>query len=402
MRRRAVRITLLALLLLIGAGAGVVAWTIDGQRRTLTTNRDNVTERLDRILAAIGDIGAAQQAYVAPGQSAQAAFEEVAGQIQRVYTELQAVQPLLRSPESTELAKVISDGAAALVETDGSARGHLRTDQVLWAAEIVFGQARDTRATMTQAVRALHAAESRTRLSEQDQLARTLWSVVLGAGGIWAIGLIAFTWMPQPQPAAVQAAGDTDQPLQPAARQPIAGAQSKSTRTVDLTAVSRVAADISQLISGDAVPAVLARTAALVDASGIILWMGAGEELFAVAAHGYDKRTIAKLGAIARSADNATAAAWRNGEVRFVRGEAGANGAIVSPMFGPDGCVGVLAAEVRHGRESDPDTRAVAAMIASQLAMVLSAWPGPSTGQVEQVPEPQLPGARPLREASGL
>jgi hypothetical protein len=124
--------------------------------------------------------------------------------------------------------------------------------------------------------------------------------------------------------------------------------------------------------------------------------------LFAVAAHGYDKRAIAKLGAIARSADNATAAAWRNGQVGVVRGDAGANGAIVAPMFGPDGCVGVLAAEVRHGRESDADARAVTAMIASQLAMVLSAWPGPSSVPGEQVTEARAPGARPLREASGL
>ena len=44
------------------------------------------------------------------------------------------------------------------------------------------------------------------------------------------------------------------------------------------------------------------------------------------------------------------------------------NGAIVAPMFGPDTCIGVLAAEVRHGREQDASTRAVTMMVAAQLA----------------------------------
>jgi hypothetical protein len=51
------------------------------------------------------------------------------------------------------------------------------------------------------------------------------------------------------------------------------------------------------------------------------------------------------------------------------------NGAIVAPMFGPDTCIGVLAAEVRNGREQDASTRAVTMMVAAQLAGVLSAWP---------------------------
>ena len=56
-------------------------------------------------------------------------------------------------------------------------------------------------------------------------------------------------------------------------------------------------------------------------------------------------------------------------------GDLVSNGAIVAPMFGPDRCVGVLAAEVRHGREQDAATQAVTIMIAAQLATVIGAWP---------------------------
>jgi hypothetical protein len=76
--------------------------------------------------------------------------------------------------------------------------------------------------------------------------------------------------------------------------------------------------------------------------------------------------------------DNATAAAWRLGELRVVPGDIMSNGAIVAPMFGPHCCVGALAAEVRHGRESDSPTQAVTAMIAAQLASIVAAWPAAS------------------------
>jgi hypothetical protein len=55
-----------------------------------------------------------------------------------------------------------------------------------------------------------------------------------------------------------------------------------------------------------------------------------------------------------------------------------ANGALAIPLVGADGCVGVFAIEVRHGREADPATRAVAAMFAAQLSTILPVWPAAS------------------------
>ena len=60
------------------------------------------------------------------------------------------------------------------------------------------------------------------------------------------------------------------------------------------------------------------------------------------------------------------------------------NGAIVAPMFAPDTCIGVVAAEVRHGREQDPSTRAVTTMVAAQLATVLGAWPSASPARAAE------------------
>ena len=58
------------------------------------------------------------------------------------------------------------------------------------------------------------------------------------------------------------------------------------------------------------------------------------------------------------------------------------HGAVAVPITGVSGCVGVFAAEVRNGREEDPATRAVAAILAAQLAGIVPAWPAGSATEV--------------------
>ena len=214
MQRRALRITILALLLLIGGAAGGFIWNADAQRRTRAAAHDSLDERLDRLVLTVADIGSAQQAYVAPGQSPQAAFEQSDSQIQRVFSDIEALGQSLRSEQAPELIGVIKDSTTSLVEADTSARDHLRTDQVLWAAEIVYGQARETRATMTQAIRALQAAESLALRSEDDRQAMTSWGVLGGAAAMWALGLLALTWVPRQrsEPSPALSIREPDQP----------------------------------------------------------------------------------------------------------------------------------------------------------------------------------------------
>jgi hypothetical protein len=407
MQKRAIRFTVLGLLLLAGAGASLIAWNVSSQLTALDARRGDIASRLDRLLTTIADIGAAQHMYVAPGQPAAAAFEQVASLIQRIHVDVQAVRPILASAESAELLTVITDSAATLVDADSSARSHYGSGETLWAAEVIFGQARETLATMTQAVRALQAAETRTQTAAHSELQRALATVV-GAGAVlWAVGLLALAWIPRQQiqqldhnRASPESRGGAAKASSVTATAQVqtAPAPQSTPQPVDLAAAANVCTGISRLNASSALPGLLARAAQVIDASGIIIWMGAGEELFAAAAHGYDPRIIARLGSIRRSADNATATAWRTGEPGVVPGGAGASGAIVAPMFGPDGCIGVLAAEVRQGREGDTATRAVTVMLAAQLATVVTAWPAASSASPPAV-QPEAPQ---LREASGL
>ena len=220
---------------------------------------------------------------------------------------------------------------------------------------------------------------------EADRIAaeRQLLLVPGVAAGAFVLAMLLLAWVPGTS-AAIQTEA-TPGTTAPAPNSTDGLATSPPITAPDLVAMPDLAAAadlctaLSRIDSVRALPDMLARAAALLDASGVILWMGAGEDLYAAASHGYDPRMISRLGAIPRHAENATAAAWRTGQLRTVPGDMMSNGAIVAPMFGPDGCIGVLAAEVRNAREEDAAARALTSIVAAQLATVVAAWPAGST-----------------------
>jgi hypothetical protein len=119
----------------------------------------------------------------------------------------------------------------------------------------------------------------------------------------------------------------------------------------------------------------LGDAATVIDASGLIVWLGsaAGASLRPVLANGYSERALARMPLVARSEDNAAAAAYRTGELQIVRAQPGlSSGALAAPMLSRDGCIGALTAEIRNGGESAPQVQAMAAILAAQLAGILA------------------------------
>ena len=157
---------------------------------------------------------------------------------------------------------------------------------------------------------------------------------------------------------------------------PIAGSV-RDAEPVDLAATARLCADLARVGDPAELPALLQRAGRVIDASGLIVWVAdrAGASLFPVLAEGYAPDVIARMGSIGRDADNAAAAAYRQGELRTVPAHGALPGAIVAPIVTGEGCIGVLAAEMRHGAERDEATQAIAAIVAAQLATFVTALP---------------------------
>ena len=161
-------------------------------------------------------------------------------------------------------------------------------------------------------------------------------------------------------------------------RAPESQPRSQRRAGADLAAAASVCTDLSRITTTAALPGLLSRAAGALDATGLILWISAGEQLFPVMAHGYNEEMLARMGPIARDAENAAASAWRSGQLTVVpAATTGGQGAIVTPLFGLHSCIGVLSAELRQGEDS-PAVQAVATIIAAQLSTVVPAWPAGS------------------------
>jgi hypothetical protein len=123
----------------------------------------------------------------------------------------------------------------------------------------------------------------------------------------------------------------------------------------------------------------LTRAVTLLDADGIIVWLESSGQLFAAAAAGYPPDTPARLGPIAWNDAHAVAAAWREATTETVDATSEGDGAVVVPLFSGATCFGVFAVELKPGREQDAVTRAVARLLAAQLAVVVGGSPGSSS-----------------------
>lgn len=373
MRKRALRPTLLALLLAATTVSAYVLHDIDRRDDDLLVAEEDLGTRLSRLSDTLTGIGAAQQSYVAPGQQGGRWFEQVSALVGQLYDETAALRPRLRSPEGSAALQTLADAADALIAADTRVRENLRLGQALMAADVIFTDSRSTQDVMIARLRDVRAAEQAAYHTEHAALSQKRWGVLGVTALLWIIGLIvSVASTAQTAAAPVVAASETG------GSQGAGESRGASHASVNLAAAADLCTALSRVTTAAALPGLLAQAAGILDASGIILWMGAGEELFAVTAHGYGPQLVARLGPITRDADNATAAAWRTGQTTTVAGTGTGTGAVVAPMFGPDACIGVLAVEIRNSREHDPAIQAVTAMIAAQLATAVSAWPAAS------------------------
>ena len=374
MHRRSVRITLLTILIAGALAAGLFLAQLDRRSAGLRSADADVSARVARLTDALVDVAAAQHAYVTPGQGGEPWFERMTTLIRQLYDETAALSGRLHSPDAHATIEGLTAGIEGLVAADTRVRENLRLGQALMAADVIFSDSRNTIDTMIGRLRELRTAEAEILAAEQAALASQRWLALGATALLWLGGIVLLLRTPA-APALERAGVETS-------RESAAAAAVARTPSIDLPAAAALCVDLSRVTTASALPDLLGRAAAILDAPGIILWMAAGEELFAVTAHGYPPQVVAKIGPIARRADNATASAWREGRTVTVPAAGTGNAAIVSPLFGPESCIGVLAIEVRRGRDEDPAAQAVATMVAAQLATSVSAWPAASSGEL--------------------
>jgi transcriptional regulator with XRE-family HTH domain len=153
----------------------------------------------------------------------------------------------------------------------------------------------------------------------------------------------------------------------------------------DLLLVADLCTELGRAETAEDVQLVLQETARILGAVGLIVWVWdpIASELRPALAQGYSERVLAQLPRVERETNNATAAAFRAAQTCVVKSSDAGSGALAVPLLTPGGCAGVLAIELTDRKEDRGSVRALAMIVAAQLAALIGgARPAEATGRL--------------------
>lgn len=420
MRTRAARWTFL-LVAWIALG-GAAFFIFHAQQRILADAAAlrNADQRAREASDALDDLRAGQQAYVAAGQGVAFWMPKVSATVQDVTT---ALTELGQSASSAGARQALDEATASLSEfsdIDKRARDYVNASQTLMAGDVIFTEGTQAAMTTRQHVEAVREAE-RVAFDANEADLRKQQATAGGA----AAGLVALIMLllvpggpenrshrsqqsnedsPSALPSETEAPGASlvdgivsharPAPSQPRPTPPEIPAFAPQPRAPVLKAAADLSTEFGRVRDARELIGLLGRTAEMMDAAGLIVWIGdlAGSDLRPVLTHGYAPQVLARLAAVPRSADNAAAAAYRSGKLQVVQSHpGGSNGAVVAPILTADGCTGAVSAEIKGGGEDSEATQALATIVASHLASVLT------TAPAEAAPNSASPSQRAQR-----
>ena len=345
--------------------------------------------------AALVDARVGQQAYVAAGQGIAFWFEKTAAALQSA---TDGLTPLRQS--AGPAARTALDEAAATVTefsaVDKRARDYLKSGQQLMAGDVIFAEGSDAAAT---AVRQIETArQAQHQVADVDQAATRKQQTLTAGIAAGIVLVVVLSLIPVPRRQAAEAVADTGASISattsPTTVQPGESAVATPPQAASLTlhaqgsvlkAATGVATDFGRVRDLDELTRVLGRAAEVMDATGLMVWMGSsgGGDLRPVLAHGYSAEMIARIPPVPRSADNAAASAYRSSTLQIVLSHpGGTSGAVVAPILTQDGCIGALSAEIRSGGETSESVQALATIFAAHLAGVLSTAPAATETEI--------------------
>jgi len=347
---------------------------------------------------ALADARAAQQAYVAAGQSSGYWIPKVATIVQEAGT---TVDTLRGTALSAAAGQALIDAASAVTEfgsVDKRVRDYLKADESLMASDVVFSEGTVAASRAAVQVEAARLAEHQAFDADEATLRRLEAYAIGGAAGLSGLVLLILGFArgsARETSVVIQsetsATPDDDElplrespaslgrmatkPPAPSAPSPPAPSAAPAAPFLALKAAAALCTEFGRIRDLAELKMLLGRAARVMDASGLVVWLGNadGVDLQPVIAHGYSDQVLSLMRPVSRAADNAAAAAYRSGALQTVASRAGSPlGAVVAPLLSADGCIGALTAELKDGNEKSEQIQALASIFAAQLAGILA------------------------------
>ena len=407
MHTRAARFILLFLFLISIGTTAYLFWKSESTSASLTTQAAAFERAMRATERSLLDIRAAQRSYVAAGQGGDFWAARVAQGVENARSSLAPLRTEAVAAQAKTSVDEILSALDDFVRIDKRAVEYVRKDQRLLASDVIFADGLELTDAALTSLENGRVAEARARAEALETAQRRgVFAIVAGAASaILAVLLLLPRAAPKPVAVPVveatlpirttaEARPREKEPEKPApVEEPPAAAIVESSAPVevaeivtepvpmvapalaatDFAGVASLCVDLARVVDTRALPSLLDRAASVLDASGIILWIADpdGRELNPIFAQGYPQQLVNRLGTIPREAENATAAAFRTSLLQTVMADSISPGAIAAPLVTPGGCVGVMAAEVRHDAERQEMKLAAATIVAAQLATLV-------------------------------
>ena len=388
MFRRPVRVAVLVVGLLLTIGAGYRAVedeaSVNRERQAAAAADATASKALELLL----DIRASLHAYVAPGQGLPFWARRTQENIDTLRQMLVSLDTVA-GPLGQSMAESL-DGMDQLTAAETRARTYVIREDLVLAGDVIFVEVRDLLAAATNQVDSVRG-QLKSWHQQREAAIRTEQTTLAGAAlALWIV--IALLPMPtEARPSvkdsaewrnelkdtlskAAQTPAVLVAPVPPVA--PTAPAE-PSVAVASVREASEICADLSALSDPGALQGTLERVSALLDATGLIVWIASndGTSLSPVATHGFDARLVARIGKVPRDGANLTAAAFRDHTPKISTPTATAPAALAVAMCGPAGPAGVLSVELKPGQSVDDAKVALASIIAAQLATLTMPLP---------------------------
>ena len=403
MKSRGVRalVVILALAVMAAAGAGV--WQMEQRVAAAQSAADNFEREARQAVVSLGDWRAAQQAYVAEGQPPGVWLTKAAEIGEAIGPKLSALRVAAGTAEAQGALESAIEAFTALTQSETRAREYIKAGQRLSASDVIFVESAPT---LDKAIAAIDTARGQERVAQAVTFEswRRSELITLGiAAAVVLLLMLALVPVPRagepageaaeeaviiPKGSGLQLSPDLDDGVVSRAKPAASGTSKHDTlgsidfalngfgpaKGPDLDAIADLCSSLARVADTRELHGLLERTAKALDATGVIVWMPDGPQgsLRPVLTHGYAPLALSRMGVIHPAADNATATAYRTKRVVVVPAEVLASGAVVAPLISSDGCSGAMAVELRDGVEATAQLRAVATIVAAQLATMFT------------------------------
>ena len=435
MKSWALRVAAVLLAAAALAAGGYLVFDADRKAEEARAGQRALEADAARLQVVIGDLRAALSAHVAPGQDPAYWAKRAAALAGDLDARLKRLERPGTDTDTSQEIGTAEEAAATLRQYDARVRALVGQGRGVEASRLVFSDAHALATTASVAVSQAVSLERSKADALVAGARRRQQVALAGAAVLALVFLLLLMPLPaafaQPAPAAsdtgtAEAAADTTRlfggPLQlealghsgfdldldgqapssptPAEAEPVAAPAARTAARVavmppaadlppfawaqaaspaqappapDLGEAAQLCTELAQVADTDHLRQLLGRASALLRAPGIVVWLGGvnGSSLRPAFSHGYSQQTLARMQTIGRDDENAVSAAYRTGKLQVVPAGDRGSAALVAPLLAPAGCLGAMAVEVGRGIEQDQGLRALAQLIAAQLATLM-------------------------------